>query len=55
MDADMIKGVHSMFYSENAEELRVIFRDVIGFPSRDVGEGGLIFELPEGDLGVHPT
>ncbi|RED97058.1 VOC family protein [Marinoscillum furvescens] len=51
----MIKGVHTMFYSSRPEELRAFFRDKLGFPARDVGEGWLIFDLPEGDMGVHPT
>lgn len=51
----MIKGVHTMFYSSKAEELRAFFRDKLGFPARDVGGGWLIFDLPEGDMGVHPT
>lgn len=51
----MIKGVHTMFYSDKADELRVFLRDVIGFPAHDVGGGWLIFQLPEADMGVHPT
>ena len=44
-----------MFYSANAVELRAFFRDKLGFKATDVGEGWLIFDLPEVDLGVHPT
>ena len=51
----MIKGVHTMFYSDVAEELRAFIRDTLGFPFTDVGEGWLIFDLPEADMGVHPT
>ena len=51
----MIKGVHNMFYSSQPEELRAFFKDKLEFNSRDVGDGWLIFELPEGDMGVHPT
>jgi catechol 2,3-dioxygenase-like lactoylglutathione lyase family enzyme len=51
----MIKGVHTMFYSSNAEELRAFIRDKLGFPHSDVGDGWLIFELPEADMGVHPA
>ena len=51
-----IKGVHTMFYSSHASELRNFLRDVIGFTKcRDVGDGWLIFDLPEADMGVHPT
>ena len=51
----MITGVHTMFYSSQAEELRAFFRDKIGFPATDVGGGWLIFKLPDTEMGVHPT
>jgi hypothetical protein len=51
----MIRGVHTMFYSSKAEELRAFIRDKLGFPSTDVGGGWLIFDLPEADMGCHPT
>ena len=51
----MIRGVHTMFYSSQAEALRAFIRDRLGFPCTDVGGGWLIFDLPEGDMGVHPT
>jgi len=51
----MIKGLHGMFYSSEAEALRAFLRDKLRFPFTDVGEGWLIFDMPEGDLGVHPT
>jgi len=51
----MIKGVHTMFYSSKAEELRKFIREKLGFSATDVGEGWLIFDLPEAEMGVHPT
>jgi len=51
----MIKGVHAMFYSEEAEALRAFLRDKFELPFTDVGEGWLIFDLPEADMGVHPS
>ena len=51
----MIKGVHTMFYSSKAEELRDFIRDKLGFPFTDVGQGWLIFDLPEADMGCHPA
>lgn len=51
----MIKGVHTMFYSSQPAELRAFLRDKLGFPFTDVGDGWLIFDLPEADMGVHPT
>jgi predicted enzyme related to lactoylglutathione lyase len=51
----MIKGVHTMFYSSQPDELRAFLRDKLGFPFTDVGEGWLIFDLPEADMGCHPA
>ena len=51
----MIRGVHTMFYSSQPEALRAFLRDKLGFPATDVGEGWLIFDLPEADMGCHPT
>ncbi len=51
----MIRGMHAMFYSSQAEALRVFIRDKLGLPATDVGDGWLIFDSPEADLGVHPT
>lgn len=50
----MIKGVHTMFYSSEPEALRAFIRDKLGFSYTDVGDGWLIFNLPEADMGVHP-
>ena len=51
----MIRGMHAMFYSSQAEELRAFIRDKLGFSGTDVGGGWLIFDVPEADLGAHPT
>jgi len=52
----MIKGVHTMFFSSEPEALRTFLRDRLGFSSHtDVGGGWLIFDLPEADMGVHPS
>lgn len=51
----MIRGMHAMFYSSHAAELRAFFRDKLGLHGADVGDGWLIFDAPEADLGVHPT
>jgi catechol 2,3-dioxygenase-like lactoylglutathione lyase family enzyme len=45
-----------MFYSSKPDELREFIRDKLGFTSHtDVGDGWLIFDLPEADMGCHPT
>ena len=51
----MIRGLHAMFYSSKATELRTFLRDKLGFKGTDVGDGWLIFDAPEADIGVHPT
>jgi hypothetical protein len=51
-----ITGVHAMFYSDRAADLRAFFRDKLRLPFSNVdGQGWLIFDAPSGDLGVHPT
>ena len=51
----MIRGMHAMFYSSEAEALRAVLKDKLGLAGTDVGGGWLIFDAPEADLGVHPT
>ena len=51
----MIRGVHTMFYTSDAQATRAFLRDKLGFPYTDVGEGWLIFDLPEADMGCHPA
>jgi catechol 2,3-dioxygenase-like lactoylglutathione lyase family enzyme len=51
----MIRGVHTMFYSSEPEALRAFLRDKLGFQGFDVGDGWLIFNLPEADMGCHPA
>ena len=51
----MIRGVHTMFYSSEADGMRDFIRNNLGFSFTDVGQGWLIFNLPEADLGVHPS
>jgi hypothetical protein len=51
----MIRGMHAMFYCSEATALRTFLKDKLGLPATDVGDGWLIFDAPEADLGVHPT
>jgi len=51
----MIRGMHAMFYSSQPDALRAFFRDKLGFAAHDLGEGWLIFDMPEADLGCHPA
>ena len=51
----MIRGMHALIYSPQAEELRAFFRDKLELPYTDTGGGWLIFDVPEADLGCHPS
>jgi hypothetical protein len=51
----VIRGAHMMFYSSDAAALREFFRDKLQLPGVDVGDGWLIFDVPEADLGCHPA
>jgi predicted enzyme related to lactoylglutathione lyase len=50
----MIRGIHGLVYTSDAQATREFIRDKLQLPHTDVGEGWLIFDLPEGDLGCHP-
>ncbi len=51
----MIIGAHVILYSKNAEADRAFFRDVLGFPSVDAGQGWLIFAMPDAEAAFHPA
>jgi catechol 2,3-dioxygenase-like lactoylglutathione lyase family enzyme len=50
----VIAGAHTIIFAEDAGAARAFFRDVLGFRSIDGGDGWLIFELPPGELALHP-
>jgi hypothetical protein len=50
----MISGAHILLYSADPDADRVFFRDVLQFPSVDVGHRWLIFALPPAEVAVHP-
>jgi predicted enzyme related to lactoylglutathione lyase len=51
----MIRGIHGLFYSSDPDATRAFFREKVRLPGTDIGQGWWIFDLPEGDLGVHPV
>lgn len=51
----MLTGAHTIIYSTNPDADRRFFRDVLGLPNVDAGDGWLIFELPASELAVHPS
>jgi catechol 2,3-dioxygenase-like lactoylglutathione lyase family enzyme len=50
----MISGAHVTVFAQDAEAARAFFRDVLGFPSVDAGDGWLIFAAPRTEVGLHP-
>jgi len=50
----VIAGAHTLIFAEDADAARAFFRDVLGFPYVEAHPGWLIFELPPGELGIHP-
>ena len=51
----MIIGAHSILYSKMPQLDRNFLKDVLGFPSVDVGDGWLVFGLPPSEVAVHPS
>ena len=49
-----ISGAHVIVYSRDAEADRSFFRDVLGYPHVDAGDGWLIFKLPPAEVAIHP-
>jgi hypothetical protein len=50
-----ITGAHVLLYSAEADALRGVLTDALGFRAVDAGEGWLIFALPPAELAVHPA
>lgn len=51
---NVIKGVHAIIFSRDAEADRAFFRDVLDWPYVDAHDGWLIFAQPPAELAVHP-
>ena len=51
----MIRGIHGLLFSSRPKATRAFLKDKLRLPSTDIGDGWLIFDLPAGDLGVHPV
>lgn len=50
-----IVGAHMLFYTPQAEEVRAVLRDVLGWEYVEDTPGWLIFGLPPAEIGVHPS
>jgi hypothetical protein len=51
----VITGAHVLLYTPEAEAMRGVLRDVMGWSYVDAHDGWLIFALPPAELGVHPA
>jgi len=49
----MITGMHAVIHTRDAEADRTFFRDALGFPSVDAGDGWLIFAVPPSEVAFH--
>lgn len=52
---NMVNAVHTVINARDSEAARAFFRDTLNLPFADAGGGWLIFALPPGELGIHPT
>jgi hypothetical protein len=51
----MITGAHVILFTPEAEAVREVVRDALGWSHVDAGDGWLIFALPPAELAVHPS
>ena len=51
----LITGAHVILFTPEAEELRAVFRDALGWKHVDAGDGWLIFALPPAEIAAHPS
>jgi catechol 2,3-dioxygenase-like lactoylglutathione lyase family enzyme len=54
-EGNMITGAHIIIYSTDPEKDREFFRDILKFPFIDIGDGWLIFRLPQSEAAIHPS
>ena len=50
-----IVAAHLLLYTPEAEALRAVLRDVLGWDFVEDSPGWLIFKLPAAEIGVHPS
>jgi hypothetical protein len=50
-----IVGAHMLLYTPEADALRAVLRDALGWDAVEDTPGWLIFKLPPAELGVHPS
>ena len=52
---EMVFAAHIIIYTQNSEADRNFFKDILGFPYVDAGDGWLIFALPPSEVAFHPA
>jgi catechol 2,3-dioxygenase-like lactoylglutathione lyase family enzyme len=50
-----ITGAHVLLYTPEADALRSVLQDIMGWRHVDAGGGWLIFALPPAEVAVHPA
>lgn len=50
-----IVGAHVLLYTPEADALRAVLRDALGWDYVEDSAGWLIFKLPPAEVGVHPS
>lgn len=50
-----IVAAHMLLYTPEAEALRAVLRDALGWEFVEDTPGWLIFKLPPAEIGVHPS
>ncbi len=50
----MIKGMHGLFFTPEADAACSFIREKLGFAHVDSGDGWLIFDVPKAEFGIHP-
>ena len=50
-----IIGAHVLLYTPEADALRAVLRDALGWDHVEDTPGWLIFKLPAAEVGVHPS
>ena len=51
----MIKGMHGIFFTPQAEEARNFIQEKLELPHADAGNGWLIFGIPAAEFAFHPA
>lgn len=51
----MLTGLHAIVFTPEPDGVRAFFRDTLGLPWIDAGNGWPIYAMPPAELAVHPA